>query len=142
MLVTATYSFSSCDKKIILLFPLVSQCCCKSNLPSWPTYQAFFHFTCNPPMGLAHQLLPSALIELSPSFCKGILHQIPTHTLDTSLHWLQHLLHCQVRTFKDFSDYKVLSVHICSKVKKNQTKQNCCKSTLYTRLLTFCRHKF
>lgn len=30
------------------------------------------------------------------------------------LHWFQHLLHCQVRTFKDFPDYKVLSVNICS----------------------------
>lgn len=129
--------FPAVIKKIILLLPLVSQCCCKSNLPSWPTYQAFFHFSCNPPMVLAHQLLPSALNELSPSFCKGILYQIPTHTFNMSLHQLQHLLHCQVRTLKDFPDYKVLSVNISSKAKK-KPKQNCCKSTLDTRLLTFC----
>lgn len=127
VLVTATYSFSSCDKKIILLLPSISECCC------WPTYQAFLPLLLKAPRGLAHQLLFSALNELSPSFCEGILHQISTHISDMSLHWLQHLLHCQVRTFKDFLDYKVLSVNICSEGKKS-----CWNATLYTRVLTFC----
>lgn len=40
-----------------------------------------------------------------------------------SIHWLQHLLHCQVKNFMYFPDYKVLSVNMCSKEKKQKTQK-------------------
>lgn len=109
-----------------------SECCCRSHLPSRPTYQAFFpHSRATLPSVRHISYFPLHLMSFYSHFVRVfyIKYQLVCFTCHCQP---QQLLHCQARTFTHFPDYQVFSVNTSSK--KNPV------TSMYTILMTFCTH--